>query len=363
MSLVRAVSTTFGTYMLADYLSNFIQHPTQKMDYGIFNKLIGREVGNAWWGTRTEHIVGVAACLAVTDHMSQGIFGKILGRPLCFEKSPAPFIAHTFLFIFSGVTVYVAADAALNPDHEGKRTEEFKSGTYSSMSAPAPPGSSRMFPRHCHSSARFDPTMSLSKAVATTFGTYMCADFLSNFIQHPTQKMDYGIFNQLIGREVGNAWWGTRTEHIVGVAACLAVTDHMSQSVFSKFLGRPLCFAKSPGPFVAHTFIFIFSGVTAYVAADAALNPDHEGKRMEEFKSGTYSSYVGSNTAFFEPYVSPALAKVAGTGIANSWFGSALLPATLAYSTVKGVGWYDWGDSGLNDLEMKINKLTTGHKA
>lgn len=29
----------------------------------------------------------------------------------------------------------------------------------------------------------------LAAAVATTFGTYMCADFLSNFIQHPTQKV------------------------------------------------------------------------------------------------------------------------------------------------------------------------------
>ena len=29
----------------------------------------------------------------------------------------------------------------------------------------------------------------LAVAVATTFGTYMCADFLSNFLQHPTQKV------------------------------------------------------------------------------------------------------------------------------------------------------------------------------
>jgi hypothetical protein len=29
----------------------------------------------------------------------------------------------------------------------------------------------------------------LAAAVATTFGTYMLADFLSNFIQHPTQKV------------------------------------------------------------------------------------------------------------------------------------------------------------------------------
>ena len=29
--LLVAVGTTFGTYMMADFLSNFIQHPTQKV--------------------------------------------------------------------------------------------------------------------------------------------------------------------------------------------------------------------------------------------------------------------------------------------------------------------------------------------
>lgn len=53
---IAAVGTTFGTYMVADYLSNFIQHPTQKMDYGFFNKFIGRDVDRQFWGTRTEHI-------------------------------------------------------------------------------------------------------------------------------------------------------------------------------------------------------------------------------------------------------------------------------------------------------------------
>ena len=51
-----------------------------------------------------------------------------------------------------------------------------------------------------------------------------------------------------------------------------------------------------------------------------------------------------------------AVAKVAGPAVANTWFGSSLLPATLAYTTVKGVGWYDWGNSGLNDHEMKMNQ-------
>lgn len=196
-------------------------------------------------------------------------------------------------------------------------------------------------------------------AMGTTFATYMLADFLSNFIQHPTQKMDYGYLNSFIGREVAQNWWGTRTEHIVGVAGCLALTDHTSQHFFGKYLGRPLCFAKSPATFVGHTFLFIFGGVAIYCAGDAALNPLHEkGTRGSELSSGLYSTYIGTCTAWFEPYVAPALAKVAGAGVANTWAGSALLPATLAYSTVKGVGWYDWGNSGLNDHEMMLNGLS-----
>jgi hypothetical protein len=158
------------------------------------------------------------------------------------------------------------------------------------------------------------------------------------YFTHEHPQMDYGYFNTFIGRPVDKDFWGTRTEHIVGVAAALAVTDHASQNIVSKFFlgGKPLSFATAPAAFVAHTFFFIFTGVTAYVAADAAFNPYHtgEGRRMQEFKSGTYSSAIGSCTAWYEPYVSPALARVAGPAIAGSWFGSSLLPATLAYSTV-----------------------------
>lgn len=169
--------------------------------------------------------------------------------------------------------------------------------------------------------------------------------------------MDYGYFNRFLGREVGEEFWGTRTQHIVGVAGCLALTDHASQALFQKALNKEICFAKTPAAFVAHTFLFIFSGVTLYVAGDAAFNPLHEGKRMQEFKEGTYCSYVGSNTAWFEPYVAPAVAKFAGPAVASTWFASSLLPATLAYTTVKGVGWNDWGNSGLNDIELRLNGL------
>ena len=115
--------------------------------------------------------------------------------------------------------------------------------------------------------------------------------------------MDYGGLNRLIGREVGEEFWGTRTQHIVGVAAALALTDHASQAIYQNMYKQELCFAKSPRAFVAHTFLFIFSGVTLYCAGDAAFNPNHKSEdRLSTFKSETYNSYVGSNTAWVRSY-------------------------------------------------------------
>jgi len=86
------------------------------------------------------------------------------------------------------------------------------------------------------------------------------------------------------------------------------------------------------------------------------LNPNHKDEdRWTVLKGEAYNSYVGANTAWFEPYVPVAVTKFAGPVLGSSWVGSALLPATLAYTTVKGVGWNDWGNSGLNELEKKLN--------
>mmetsp|Transcript_14065 Transcript_14065/g.16593 ORF Transcript_14065/g.16593 Transcript_14065/m.16593 type:complete len:277 (+) Transcript_14065:59-889(+) len=270
---------------------------------------------------------------------------------------------HTALVLLLAVTSLVGSNAALPftrsglpaPVYKPNHAEEFIKNFQEQRLAPRG-GSVSSTIRD--SSAFISPA--LVKAIGTTTITYMIADFFSNFLQHPTQKMDYGVFNKFIGREVDQKWWGTRTEHIVGVAGCLAITDHASQAIFKNILSKPLCFANSPASFVAHTFFFIFTGVVAYVGVDAALNPNHaEGTRMSTFKEETYNTYVGTNTAWFEPYVPGVVGKIAGAAAAGSWLGSSLLPATLAYATVKGVGWNDWGNSGLTDHEVKLNTKCT----
>jgi len=271
---------------------------------------------------------------------------------------------HTAVILVLAATSLVGCNAALpfttsglpapvsKPNHAEKYFKNFHGKQFTEQRL-APRGGS------VSSTIRGSPAFissALIKDIGITTITYMIADFFSNFLQHPTQKMDYGVLNRFFGREVDQKWWGTRTEHIVGVAGCLAITDHASQAIFKNVLGTPLSFANSPASFVAHTFFFIFAGVTIYVGADAALNPNHkEGTRMDTFKEETYNTYVGTNTAWFEPYVPGVVGKIAGAAAAGSWLGSSLLPATLAYATVKGVGWNDWGNNGLTDHEIKLN--------
>ena len=67
-ALVAAVGTTFGTYMLADFLSNFIQHPTQLVSFCV---CVLRCCEMVWviallYSTSSHH----QACLCEKKHLS-----------------------------------------------------------------------------------------------------------------------------------------------------------------------------------------------------------------------------------------------------------------------------------------------------
>ena len=48
-SFTTKVGVTYGTFVIANYLSNFILFPDKKLDYGFLNRIIGREVNNEWY--------------------------------------------------------------------------------------------------------------------------------------------------------------------------------------------------------------------------------------------------------------------------------------------------------------------------
>jgi len=49
MSLVKRIAVTYGTFVTANYLSNYVLFPNKKLDYGFLNRLIGREVNTEWY--------------------------------------------------------------------------------------------------------------------------------------------------------------------------------------------------------------------------------------------------------------------------------------------------------------------------
>jgi hypothetical protein len=53
--------------------------------------------------------------------------------------------------------------------------------------------------------------------------------------------MDYGFLNSVVGRQVGGNFWGTRLEHIIGVATAIVITGHSSAAINS--LGMIITFA------------------------------------------------------------------------------------------------------------------------
>jgi hypothetical protein len=84
-------------------------------------------------------------------------------------------------------------------------------------------------------------------------------------ILYPDKKLDYGFINRVLGRPVNSEWWGTRAEHVLGIAWPLALADHLSIDLWNKVLlprlgyapGTMLSLAATPGPLLIHGFTYV----------------------------------------------------------------------------------------------------------
>ncbi|UJR20711.1 hypothetical protein I4U23_023832 [Adineta vaga] len=128
MSLIKRIGVIYGTFVAANYLSNHVLFPNKKLDYGFFNRIIGREVNTEWWGTRTAHIITIGLPLAIADHLSIDMWNKVLlprmkypvGTKLSIIHTPGPYLFHIVAFAFTGIMTYVAWDAYANPYHKDR---------------------------------------------------------------------------------------------------------------------------------------------------------------------------------------------------------------------------------------------------
>eukprot|EP00899_Mesostigma_viride_P022525 jgi/Mesvir1/3457/Mv11951-RA.1 len=197
---------------------------------------------------------------------------------------------------------------------------------------------------------------SLPVQAAKTYTTYVAANYLSNFILHPTQKMDYGLLNRALDREVDSEWWGTRSEHIFTIAGTLTFFDHALRRVW-----KPAGFGKTPVATMAHLTTFVSSGIMAYVAQDAAFNPAHEGKRMEAFLAPLYPVARGVSCMWVPAATGELLAAAGFAASTGNPLGVIPLGTNLvAFTCCKGFidgEWLDYGNTTLTPHEKKLNGI------
>jgi hypothetical protein len=205
-------------------------------------------------------------------------------------------------------------------------------------------------------------TPSFFKKVLTLYSVLLGANFISNILIHPTAKLDYGILNRLWpdDREVGSPFWSTRLPHLVLIPATLTACELAVTHLFTKF-GGLISYTQTPTPWLLNLYVYTFLAVGSFIALDASLNPNHEGRRWEQFSSHLKPLTVGMGLQWHAGMVMATIGSATATGplgILRNAFA-----VSLIFFPVKALGFGDLGEAGLSPHERKMNGLSPKEKA
>mmetsp|Transcript_2639 Transcript_2639/g.3957 ORF Transcript_2639/g.3957 Transcript_2639/m.3957 type:complete len:248 (+) Transcript_2639:47-790(+) len=197
--------------------------------------------------------------------------------------------------------------------------------------------------------------MSFIRKVTELYIVLLGANFISNALIHPTAKIDYGILNKLYwdNREVDSPFWGTRLPHLFMIPASLAFYDIVVTSVFVKYFGL-VSFAATPAPFLLNLYCYTWLAVGSYIAVDAAFNPAHNGKRVEQVTSHLKPLTIGMGLQWHVQMMVDMFGSFAAGPIALLRNAFAV---SLVFLPVKALGFGDMGEAGLSPHERKMNGL------
>lgn len=192
--------------------------------------------------------------------------------------------------------------------------------------------------------------------ILSLYGTFLGANYVSNALLHPNQKLDYGLLNQfyLDDREVNSQYWSTRLPHLLLVPLSLTFWDLVSAPIFARYFGF-ISFALTPASWLLRLYSFTWLAVGSFFVYDSALNPDFEGQRMDHFTSLLKPLSIGMGLQWHAQIMTDLLkGAVAGPmGYCRNIFATALV-----FFPVKSLAFGDIGSGGLSPHEMKMNGLT-----
>lgn len=196
---------------------------------------------------------------------------------------------------------------------------------------------------------------SLLRRAGELYMVLLGANFISNVLIHPESTLDYGILNRffLRGQEVDSLFWGTRLPHLFAVPATLTFFDLTVTAAFTKYFGL-VSFAATPAPWLLNLYVYTWLAVGSYIALDAALNPMHEGRRVEQITSHLKPLTVGMGLQWHGQMMLDLFGSTAGglVGIIRNAFA-----VSLIFLPVKALGFGDYGEAGLTAHERKMNGL------
>jgi hypothetical protein len=103
-------------------------------------------------------------------------------------------------------------------------------------------------------------------------------------------------------------------------------------------------------------YVYTWLAVGSFIAFDAALNPAHEGRRLDQVKSHIKPLSVGMGLQWHANMVTDLIGTTASGPIAILRNAFAV---SLVFLPVKSLGFGDFGEAGLSKHERKMNNILT----
>jgi len=201
------------------------------------------------------------------------------------------------------------------------------------------------------------------------------ANASSDFLLHPTNKLDYGFLNPLLGRPVGSLWWNTKTEFILTLSVFATCNEYASWRIFHNVIlpaiQKPVVALGAPGcvPHLLnlHCGAFIFANFCGYGMWQALHNPVNDDADVwRNWTGNLYPGLIGASmaVAYMPMAAAPSFKMLPpNEGLfmymsSMRGFGLSVLAGIPVYAVVKGFSFCDFGELSLKPFERYLNGLT-----
>ena len=195
---------------------------------------------------------------------------------------------------------------------------------------------------------------SLLNTVITTYSVLLGANYISNILIHPDQKLDYGIMNKLYpdNRKVNSVFWGTRLQHLILIPASLTFYDIIIGFMFKRYFGL-ISFSSTPKQWLLHLYTYTFLAVSSFNAFDATFNPYYKDEeRIDRIINHIKPCAIAMNLQWHAQIVVDIFGSTK-KGLLSIFRNA--FAVSLVFFPVKSLGFGDFMENGLSEYERKMN--------